>query len=149
MLQKRVADPNDKISQIIDNDTLKWAHYTRSVSKVLEEANSHGVYAPAAVVLQIRDSVGNMNLAESIPTPSSHIQTLGSSNAPAPGEYMPTPPDVIIGTQDPLHDNTTLVDFGVGLWPDDYGFAFMSEHDIPMSNFYYGMDYVGDRPSGW
>ncbi|KAM0451033.1 hypothetical protein ACHAPV_010252 [Trichoderma viride] len=149
MLQKRVSDPNDKISQIIDNDTLKWAHYARSVSKVLEEASSHGLYAPAAVVLQIRDSVGNMHLAESIPTPSLHTRTLRSNNAPAPGGYIPTPPDVVIGTRDPVHDNTAFGDFGVGLWPDDYGFAFMSEQEIPMSNFYYEMDNICDRPAGW
>ncbi|PNP39595.1 hypothetical protein TGAMA5MH_08614 [Trichoderma gamsii] len=149
MLQKRVTDPNDKISQIIDNDTLKWAYYARSVSKALEEASSHGLYAPAAVVLQIRDSVGNMHLAESIPTPSVHTRTLRASNAPGPGEYMPTPPDVVTGAQDTLGDNTSLGDFGVGLWPDDYGFAIMSEQEIPMSNFYYGMDNFGDRLAGW
>ncbi|EHK50144.1 hypothetical protein TRIATDRAFT_314369 [Trichoderma atroviride IMI 206040] len=148
MLQKRVTDPTDKISQIIDNDTLKWAHYARSVSKVLEEASAHGLYAPAAVVLQIRDSVGNMHLAESIPTPSLHTRTLRSRNAPAPEEYMPTPPDVVIGAQDVLHDNTAFGDLGVLLWPDDYGFAFMSEQDT-MSNFYYGMDNVSDQPVGW
>ncbi|KAM0511042.1 hypothetical protein ACHAPE_010303 [Trichoderma viride] len=149
MLQKRVADPNDKISQIIDNDTLKWAYYARSVSKALEEASSHGVYAPAAVVLQIRDSVGNMHLAEGIPTPSLNTRTLRSSNALTPGEYMPPPPDIAIGTQDALHENTAFGDFGVELWPDDYGFAFMPEQEIPMSNFYFGMDNFGDRPMGW
>ncbi|GFP60252.1 hypothetical protein TASIC1_0017001400 [Trichoderma asperellum] len=149
MLQKRVTDPNDKIIQIIDNDTLKWAHYARSVSKVLEDASTHGLYAPAAVVLQIRDSVGNMHLAESIPTPSVHTRTLRSSTAPSPGQYMPTPPDVVVGIQDALPDSTAFGDCSVGLWPDDYGFAFMSEQEVPMSNFYYRMDNVGDRSVGW
>jgi hypothetical protein len=149
MLQKRVANPDDKISQIIDNDTLKWAYYARSVSKVLEAASAHGLYASAAVVLQIRDSVGNMDLAESAPALATHTQTLRSSSSPTLREYVPTPPDVVLGTRDALNANTTFGDLSVGMWPDDYGLPFMSEQEVPMSDFYYGMDNVGDQPIGW
>ncbi|KAL6886785.1 hypothetical protein GGI43DRAFT_418359 [Trichoderma evansii] len=149
MLQKRVTDPNDKISQIIDNETLKWAYYARSVSKILEDASAHGLYAPVAVVLQIRDSVGNIHLAESILTPSMNTRTLRPSIVPTLGGYMPTPPDVVVGTQDALPDNIVFGDFDVRMWPEDNGFGFMLEQEVPMPSFYYGMDNVGDRPVGW
>lgn len=93
--------------------------------------------------------MGNMYLAESIPTPSMHTRTLRSDTTPIPGNYMPTPPDVVVVTQDTLRDNIAFCDFGVGLWPDDYGYAFMSEQEVLTSNFYYGMDNAGDRSVGW
>jgi hypothetical protein len=55
MLEKRAENSNDKVGQVIDREVLKWPHYAKTVSRLLEEACSEGRYVGPSLVLRIRD----------------------------------------------------------------------------------------------
>lgn len=59
MLEKRADNPSDRMSQIIDRETIRWPHYARTVSKLLEEASANGLFVAPTVALRIRNRAVN------------------------------------------------------------------------------------------
>lgn len=59
MLEKRADNPNGKMSQIVDRETIRWPHYARSVSRLLEEASANGLFVAPTVALRIRNRAVN------------------------------------------------------------------------------------------
>jgi hypothetical protein len=55
MVERRADDPKNKMSLIVDRETLKWLHYAKKVSTLLEEASANGLFVAPTMALRIRD----------------------------------------------------------------------------------------------
>ena len=57
MLNRRVGDPSDNISQVIDEETVAWQSYSDGVREALEVASANELYAYPAMALHIRQAM--------------------------------------------------------------------------------------------
>ena len=55
MLERRADDRKHRMSQIVDHDTIRWLHYARIMSRLLEEASANGLFVAPTLALRIRN----------------------------------------------------------------------------------------------
>jgi hypothetical protein len=61
MLERRADDPKNKMSQIVDRETIRWLHYAKKVSRMFEEASANGLFVAPTMALRIRDRAVNQD----------------------------------------------------------------------------------------
>lgn len=56
MLRSRASDPNNSVSVIIDDESLKWEYYVKMTGVHMDAASANGIYLVPAMTLRIRDT---------------------------------------------------------------------------------------------
>jgi hypothetical protein len=64
MLKARMANPQDVINVLVDEQTLAWEFYSDGVSRVMEAASADGLYAYPTMALRIRKSIRTSKKAD-------------------------------------------------------------------------------------